>query len=246
MKKFLALAVATIALPTTANAAIDLTTLPGYEVVTTSSLNFNAAGGLAGWSVANGKVILGARIISAGDSINDFAVFRPTRPGETWGGFTLGANEYGYAFQARDGQANSGVQFELYYANPLAGYTITQSPQLNYNGAGGYGSLSAPSAQVVSGGGYQFSNSYSSATVNTLALENSVFPNYTFGANEQGWVVAGPNNNLQNPGRIYMISFDSPAAVPEPGTWAMMIVGFGLVGFAMRKRSNVRNKVSYA
>ncbi|MEM8917437.1 MAG: PEPxxWA-CTERM sorting domain-containing protein [Pseudomonadota bacterium] len=35
------------------------------------------------------------------------------------------------------------------------------------------------------------------------------------------------------------------AAVPEPGTWAMMILGFGLVGGAMRRRrANV--KVSYA
>jgi hypothetical protein len=30
------------------------------------------------------------------------------------------------------------------------------------------------------------------------------------------------------------------AAVPEPATWAMMIVGFGLVGFAMRSRRSVR------
>ena len=38
----------------------------------------------------------------------------------------------------------------------------------------------------------------------------------------------------------------SISAVPEPATWAMMLVGFGMVGFAMRKRSNVRTTVSYA
>ena len=27
-----------------------------------------------------------------------------------------------------------------------------------------------------------------------------------------------------------------PSAVPEPGTWAMMLLGFGAVGFAMRRR----------
>lgn len=36
------------------------------------------------------------------------------------------------------------------------------------------------------------------------------------------------------------------AAVPEPTTWALMLVGFGLIGFAIRKRSNVRTTVSYA
>lgn len=30
------------------------------------------------------------------------------------------------------------------------------------------------------------------------------------------------------------------AAVPEPATWAMMILGFGLVGASMRRRSSVR------
>lgn len=29
----------------------------------------------------------------------------------------------------------------------------------------------------------------------------------------------------------------APPAIPEPGTWAMMIVGMGLVGFARRRRS---------
>lgn len=34
------------------------------------------------------------------------------------------------------------------------------------------------------------------------------------------------------------------ASVPEPATWAMMILGMGAVGFAMRRRRSV--KVSYA
>lgn len=30
--------------------------------------------------------------------------------------------------------------------------------------------------------------------------------------------------------------FEVPGAVPEPGTWAMMLLGFGGIGFAMRRR----------
>lgn len=36
------------------------------------------------------------------------------------------------------------------------------------------------------------------------------------------------------------------AAVPEPATWAMMILGFGLIGGAMRSRKTVTTKVAYA
>jgi outer membrane lipase/esterase len=35
-------------------------------------------------------------------------------------------------------------------------------------------------------------------------------------------------------------------AVPEPSTWAMMIVGFGAVAYTMRRRSKVNGRVSYA
>ena len=34
--------------------------------------------------------------------------------------------------------------------------------------------------------------------------------------------------------------------VPEPATWAMMLAGFGAVGFALRRRERVRANVSFA
>jgi len=36
------------------------------------------------------------------------------------------------------------------------------------------------------------------------------------------------------------------AAVPEPASWAMMLAGFGMVGFAARRRSKPSFKVTYA
>jgi len=36
------------------------------------------------------------------------------------------------------------------------------------------------------------------------------------------------------------VAFRAAPAVPEPGTWALMILGFGVVGYAMRRRTSVR------
>lgn len=44
----------------------------------------------------------------------------------------------------------------------------------------------------------------------------------------------------------FAYSVAAVAAVPEPATWAMMLLGFGGIGFAMRRRSQVRTTVSYA
>jgi hypothetical protein len=35
-------------------------------------------------------------------------------------------------------------------------------------------------------------------------------------------------------------------AVPEPATWAMMLAGFGMIGFAARRRPHVKTAVTYA
>ncbi|MEA3505777.1 MAG: hypothetical protein U9R32_11385, partial [Bacteroidota bacterium] len=191
---------------------VDITTLPGYGVVTSAAFNFGPYG-WAGWS-QNDKVVLGAKIIS-GDPISEFSAFRPVGPGETTPfGYTYGANEYGFILQnALNGQ-NSGVQMELYYADPLAGYTITKSPSLGYASTG-WGGWSAPAGQVVSGGGYQFATLGASPASSQIALENSVWPHYTFGPNEQGWVVQ--NGGTASSANIYVISFDAPVPIPVPG-----------------------------
>ena len=38
----------------------------------------------------------------------------------------------------------------------------------------------------------------------------------------------------------FVITYDSPAAVPEPATWALTILGFGMVGGNLRSRRRIR------
>lgn len=60
------------------------------------------------------------------------------------------------------------------------------------------------------------------------------------------WLVGAAFNNAD--GKIDAFKFSNltvgSSAVPEPATWAMMILGFGMIGSAMRRRQ-VRTAVSF-
>jgi PEP-CTERM motif len=61
----------------------------------------------------------------------------------------------------------------------------------------------------------------------------------------QNVVVAQGQLDARNSDHFASISL--PAAVPEPASWAMMLAGFGAIGFAMRrKRSTVTTRVTFA
>ena len=61
-------------------------------------------------------------------------------------------------------------------------------------------------------------------------------------------IMAGPNTVISSIGQFRVGGISSVAEpVPEPGTWAMLLVGFGALGFAMRRRkSNYGLRVRYS
>lgn len=68
--------------------------------------------------------------------------------------------------------------------------------------------------------------------VYTLTLPGAGVPSI---ANPQKLVINGTSQG----GGSYTANVTF-AAVPEPATWALMILGFGVVGYAMRRRPSVR------
>lgn len=108
-------------------------------------------------------------------------------------------------------------------------------------------------------GRFAVDNSVTSIKLNntTLAATGGTFNTWTaFGANSGfktgiNTLTFTTTNFAQRTGnpaglRVEFLS-SSIAAVPEPATWAMMIMGFGLVGGALRNRkAGVTTKVAYA
>ena len=81
---------------------------------------------------------------------------------------------------------------------------------------------------------YQFSYTFAPTgnltTINFTGQTNQGLGDESFGL-----------DNVQVSGVASTVS-----AVPEPATWAMMILGMGAIGFAMRRRQKVTTRVSYA
>ncbi|MBX9665318.1 MAG: FxDxF family PEP-CTERM protein [Novosphingobium sp.] len=46
-------------------------------------------------------------------------------------------------------------------------------------------------------------------------------------------------------GGVFLDNIDV-SAVPEPATWAMMLAGFGMIGFGLRSRRKQAVRVTYA
>lgn len=116
-------------------------------------------------------------------------------------------------------------------------------------------------AGTVIGSGSTFATSPGAATLFTATAGSHVFGfsflNESTGIINYGYArittTAGGNGR---PATITQLVYDNSGAaltvaavggaVPEPATWAMMLMGFGAVGFAMRRRANVKTAVRFA
>jgi hypothetical protein len=212
------------------------TTLPGYTKVT---VTVNVSSASQSFVLApSGTVLLGAKIVS-GHPITSFNTFVPTTYPEFPSGPTTspsvfnvstgrppvplnqnftGIGRTGVCLKTKTGAVANGLQLEIEYASCPSGYTLTKSTQKNWNGAGGYGSCFAPAGHTATGGGFQLLDAGRFASLSTYAAPGSSWPNRTFGPNEEGWIVAGPNDGIGGSGFIYVISFPPPAAAPSPVT----------------------------
>jgi len=59
--------------------------------------------------------------------------------------------------------------------------------------------------------------------------------------NDPEWAYTGDDRNM-----LFSATFSSAGAVPEPSTWALMILGFGAIAGTMRRRKRVSATVRYA
>jgi PEP-CTERM motif len=248
LKNALAIAVlaATIAVPASAT---ELIVNGGFET-----------GNYTGWSANVRSGSNGGLSIStpgANSPVSNFA----TAPNAAGGSFYSvsdqggpGAYALAQSFFIPVGTTSAVLTFQM-FANNSTGVTIIDPIGLDYTGpsnqharvdilTAGANVFSTNPADVVAGlylgADGTGANPYVSYSFNLLSLGLSDGTGYQirFGeVDNQGFFQQGVDN----------VSIDAIAgAVPEPSTWAMMIAGFGMIGFAARRRQQVKTSVTYA
>jgi hypothetical protein len=79
--------------------------------------------------------------------------------------------------------------------------------------------------------------------INTALVENTIFSSQALPTFRLGTfaISTTPQNNGPRPLDNYQITIAAATtAVPEPTAWAMMLIGFGAVGYSMRSRKTTK------
>jgi hypothetical protein len=76
---------------------------------------------------------------------------------------------------------------------------------------------------------------------NSLSAYASTGASFNYGNTSSLSFVLPTNVTFTSASGTFLSGLGTPGAVPEPSTWAMMIVGFGLMGGTMRRRNAVRS-----
>ena len=171
-------------------------TPPGYEVVTSPPMAFGD-GGWGGWSCPAGKVVLGGGFFAT----DPVAVSAPGTPESAWPHYTFGPDEYGWVIRDDPNGFPNVITVYAVCADAPTGYEVVISPQMTF-GDGGWGGWSCPSGKVVLQGGYRADDT---VAVSAPGTPGSVWPHYTFGPDEYGWVIQDDLNGAPNLITIYVI-----------------------------------------
>jgi len=166
----------------------------GYGIAISPPMVFSS-GGWGGWSVPEGKVVLGGGFIADGPVV----VSAPGLPNTTYPHYTYGDNEYGWV--VRNAGAQNTITIYAIYADKPAGYEVVTSPTLSYSDTG-WGGWSVPAGKAVLGGGFHGTFPVAASAPGT---PGSVWSHYTYGPEEYGWCVQDAPDGDGQPIIIYAI-----------------------------------------
>ena len=132
----------------------------------------------------------------------------------------------------------------VYFGTPEAGGTFSDPNAGSFANTGNYADLLSTDLRVQSNGFGGFNSGFPYITFAAL-VANAGLTNIDYATID---LDAGTFTNLPGGQRMLADNFTvnssvfaaaDPGAVPEPSTWAMLLIGFGGIGVALRRRREV-------
>ncbi len=123
----------------------------------------------------------------------------------------------------------------------VGGYTATYSKVFEFPETSNFQTDDA--GNVITSQFYGTSYASSNTDIFGSSVGDIVFGDATFYSTQHDFLF-DVSGNFTNPGQ-WTVAL-AGGGVPEPATWALMILGFGAVGGAMRRRHSVAAKVRFA
>jgi hypothetical protein len=148
-------------------------------------------------------------------------------------------NLTGLSLQPNPYSLSAGIEGQSAYigmgagGESMAGYLGLSGP-LNF-GTGGYVPSSSSTGDAFSLNGSGFGPTYvfvPDGYVSGTALSGTT----TWSGTTLALLGLAPGQYTFSGPRLDQVIINIAGGVPEPGTWAMMLVGFGAIGFAMRRK----------
>ena len=222
-----ATAIVTALLPVIAEAAVTVTS---YSAPSTGTVGSTTDA----FDISQGTVITGTSGYN-GD----------TRPENALGGTSPGRTEFETLIFADNSQTLQTLSFKTAAPVTISGYNLYLGQDAAANGnirgfdtVAVFGSLDGIAYTNL--GGIDLTNPYQNGYGSTSILVTSTFnaATYQYFRFEGAPYDQGSFSEVYSGGRIFELDAISGtiAAVPEPASWATMIVGFGAIGAGMRHR----------
>lgn len=181
--------------------------------------------------------------------------------GQSFTAFTDTITSVGFQFNTLNpGSANAPISFSLFAGETLTGTALFTGsfalPAAWTDRTPRWADIVLPGIAVTNGSVYSLVLSTTSARTGiVLGPDYNIFNGQPLGpdayaggrafANRTLYTnCTGANNNCDLNFRV--TGDNLVAAVPEPGTWAMLILGFGIVGGALRRRATRRPQLIYS
>ena len=137
-------------------------------------------------------------------------------------------------------------------ASSFMGYTVDALVDTtDFDGAGFFTAANNPNLQGPAGSTTTASRNGSGSVIradfgdNGLEAGGQTSATYIFRTNATNYNLGG-TFTTQDGSVAQRANFQAAAAVPEPASWAMMLVGFGGLGMAMRRRKPSSVRIRYA